>query len=48
MVRILWSLWRSFLRDYQFLFDAGAVAFFGPGTKISDAAIKILEILIGD
>lgn len=34
-------------QDYQFLFDAGAVAVFGPGTKISEAAIKILEILIG-
>lgn len=33
-------------QDYQFLFDAGAVAVFGPGTKISDAAIKLLEILI--
>jgi methylmalonyl-CoA mutase len=33
-------------QDYQYLFDAGAVAIFGPGTKISDAAIKILEILI--
>ncbi|GGX23458.1 methylmalonyl-CoA mutase [Aquimarina muelleri] len=32
--------------DYQHLFDAGAVAIFGPGTKISDAAITILEILI--
>lgn len=32
--------------DYEFLFDAGAVAVFGPGTKISDAAIQILEILI--
>ncbi len=32
--------------DYDFLFDAGAVAIFGPGTKISDAAITILEILI--
>jgi methylmalonyl-CoA mutase len=31
-------------QDYQFLFDAGAV--FGPCTKISEAAIKILEILI--
>ncbi|WP_298157231.1 methylmalonyl-CoA mutase [Flavobacterium sp.] len=34
-------------QDYQFLFDAGAVAVFGPGTKISEAAIQILEILIG-
>ncbi len=33
-------------QDYQFLFDAGAVAIFGPGTKISEAAIQILEILI--
>jgi len=32
-------------QDYQFLFDAGAVAVFGPGTKISEAAISILEIL---
>ena len=33
-------------QDYQFLFDAGAVAVFGPGTKISEAAITILEVLI--
>ncbi len=33
-------------QDYQYLFDAGAVAVFGPGTKISDAAIQILEILV--
>ena len=33
-------------QDYQFLFDSGAVAVFGPGTKISEAAIKILEVLI--
>lgn len=35
-------------QDYQFLFDAGAVAVFGPGTKISEAAITMLEILIGE
>ncbi|MGL5113060.1 MAG: methylmalonyl-CoA mutase [Flavobacterium sp.] len=34
------------VQDYQFLFDAGAVAVFGPGTKISAAAISILEILM--
>jgi methylmalonyl-CoA mutase len=34
------------VQDYQFLFDAGAVAVFGPGTKISEAAISILEILL--
>lgn len=33
-------------QDYQYLFDAGAVAVFGPGTRISDAAIEILNILI--
>jgi len=33
-------------QDYQFLFDSGAVAVFGPGTKISDAAISILEVLL--
>jgi methylmalonyl-CoA mutase len=31
--------------DYKFLFDAGAVAVFGPGSRISDAAIQILDIL---
>ena len=35
-------------QDYQYLFDAGAVAIFGPGTRISDAAIQILEILIDE
>ena len=33
-------------QDYQYLFDNGAVAVFGPGTKISEAAIKILNILM--
>jgi len=33
-------------QDYQFLYDAGAVAIFGPGTVISDSAIKMLELLI--
>jgi len=33
-------------QDYDFLFKAGAMAVFGPGTVISEAAIKMLEILI--
>ena len=33
-------------QDYQFLFDAGAVGIFGPGTKISQAAIDLITILI--
>ena len=33
-------------QDYQFLFDAGVIGVFGPGTKISKAAIEILDLLI--
>ncbi len=33
-------------QDYQYLFDCGAIAVFGPGTKISNAAIEMLQILI--
>jgi methylmalonyl-CoA mutase len=33
-------------KDYQFLFDAGVAAVFGPGTKISEAAIDILGLLL--
>lgn len=33
-------------QDYQYLFDFGVVAVFGPGTKISETAINVLDILI--
>jgi len=33
-------------QDYDFLYKAGTVAIFGPGTVISDAGIKLLDILI--
>ena len=33
-------------QDYEYLFEAGAVGVFGPGTKISKAAQEILEIMI--
>ena len=33
-------------QDYDFLYKSGAVAIFGPGTVISEAAIKMLEILL--
>ena len=33
-------------QDYQFLFDCGAVGVFGPGTKIAQAAIDMVTILI--
>lgn len=32
-------------QDYDFLFKAGAAAIFGPGSNISECAIKVLEIL---
>ncbi|MGI6717735.1 MAG: methylmalonyl-CoA mutase [Bacteroidales bacterium] len=33
-------------QDYQFLYDHGVVAIFGPGTKVTTSAIKMLELLI--
>lgn len=33
-------------QDYQFLYDAGVAAVFGPGTVISDSAIKMMELLL--
>lgn len=35
-------------QDYDFLYKAGVVGIFGPGTKIAEAAIKILNILLGN
>jgi methylmalonyl-CoA mutase len=34
--------------DYKFLFEAGVIGVFGPGTVIADAAAKILEAMIED
>ncbi|MEI7594895.1 MAG: methylmalonyl-CoA mutase [Bacteroidota bacterium] len=33
-------------QDYKFLYDSGVVAVFGPGTVISEAGIKMLEVLL--
>jgi methylmalonyl-CoA mutase len=33
-------------QDYDFLYNAGVFGIYGPGTKISSAAIEILELLI--
>jgi methylmalonyl-CoA mutase len=33
-------------QDYQFLYNHGAIAIFGPGTNIPEAAMKLLDILI--
>ena len=34
------------VQDYDYLYDRGVMGVFGPGTKISKAAIEILEILL--
>lgn len=33
-------------QDYEFLFDAGVLGVYGPGTVISEAALEIIDILI--
>ncbi len=33
-------------RDYDVLYEAGVVGIFGPGTRIPDAAIEILQLLL--
>jgi methylmalonyl-CoA mutase len=33
-------------QDYEYLYNAGVVGIFGPGTSIPEAAVKILQILI--
>jgi methylmalonyl-CoA mutase len=33
-------------QDYDFLYKAGVMAIFGPGTSVSAAAVRILEILL--
>ena len=35
-------------QDYQFLYDAGVAAIFGPGTSVSKAAKQILGNIAGD
>ncbi|KAL3320343.1 hypothetical protein Ciccas_000983 [Cichlidogyrus casuarinus] len=32
-------------QDYQFLYDSGAIAIFGPGTRVPDAAVQIVEAI---
>ena len=33
--------------DYKALYDAGVLAIYGPGTKLRQAGIELLEILMG-
>ncbi|MGB0886454.1 MAG: methylmalonyl-CoA mutase family protein, partial [Chitinophagales bacterium] len=35
-------------QDYNFLFEAGVIAVFGPGTKIPEAAAEILSVMLED
>jgi methylmalonyl-CoA mutase len=32
-------------QDYPFLYEAGAVAIFGPGTRITQAASDVLKVI---
>ena len=34
------------MQDYDFLYQAGVVAIFGPGTSVAKAACQIMEILL--
>ncbi|MBO5252205.1 MAG: cobalamin-dependent protein, partial [Bacteroidaceae bacterium] len=36
------------MQDYDFLYKAGVVAIFGPGTSVAKAAVQIMEILLED
>ncbi len=35
-------------QDYDFLYKAGVAAIFGPGTSVTNAAVKIMEILLAE
>ena len=41
-------LWQQATRqqDYEFLYDHGATAIFGPGTNIPKCCIQLLQILV--
>ena len=34
------------MQDYDFLYQAGVVAIFGPGTSVAKAACQIMEIML--
>ena len=34
--------------DYDYLYQAGVVAIFGPGTSVAKAACQIMEIMLED
>ena len=33
-------------QDYKFLYEAGVIAIFGPGTRVSEAGKDILKVLL--
>jgi methylmalonyl-CoA mutase len=33
-------------QDYDFLYEAGVVGIYGPGTVISKAAIEVLDLML--
>ena len=36
------------MQDYDYLYQAGVVAIFGPGTSVAKAACQIMEIMLED
>ena len=36
------------MQDYDFLYQAGVVAIFSPGTSVAKAACQIMEIMLED
>lgn len=42
-VRINWVSLFVYMQDYTFLYDSGVCAVFGPGTRIPQAAVEIID-----
>ena len=36
------------MQDYDYLYQVGVVAIFGPGTSVAKAACQIMEIMLED
>ena len=49
-MKIFWSspVVLSPAQDYDFLYKAGVVAIFGPGTSVAKAAVQIMDILLDE
>lgn len=38
-----WSLISCHMQDYEFLYQSGVCAIFGPGTRIPQAAVEVID-----